>query len=72
MTKLLAQAFEEASRLSEDLQDQLAHELLEELDGETRWDQTLAQSQEKLERLAEKAAEEYRAGRTREMGFDDP
>ena len=29
MTKLLAQAFEEASRLSEDLQDQLAQELLE-------------------------------------------
>ena len=67
MTKLLAQAFEKASALSEDLQDQLAQELLEELEGEARWDQTL-QSQEKLGRLSEKAAEEYRAGRTREMG----
>jgi hypothetical protein len=71
MTKLLAQAFEKASALSEDLQDQLAQELLEELEGEARWDQTLAQSQEKLGRLSEKAAEEYRAGRTREMGFDE-
>ena len=71
MTELLTEAFEKASRLSDDLQDQLAQELLEELAGEDRWDQTLAASQEKLERLAEEAAEEYRAGKTKEMGFDE-
>ncbi|MGB6065253.1 MAG: hypothetical protein WBG50_10615 [Desulfomonilaceae bacterium] len=71
MTKLLTQAFEKASRLPDDLQDQLAQELLEEIEWEARWDNTLAGSQEKLERLAEKAMQEYRAGKTEEMGFDD-
>jgi hypothetical protein len=36
MTKLLAQAFDKAAELPEDLQDQLARELLEEIDGESR------------------------------------
>ena len=33
MTKLLSQAFEKASELPEDLQDQLALELLEEIES---------------------------------------
>lgn len=71
MTKLLTQAFAKASSLPDDLQDQIALELLDELDWEARWGQTLASSQDKLERLAERAAEEYRAGNTRESDFDD-
>ena len=71
MTKLLAEAFEMASTLSEDLQDQLAQTVLHEVEGEAHWDQTLADSQDKLDQLAEKAAREHRAGETREMGFDD-
>lgn len=71
MTELLAQAFEKASRLPQDLQDQLARELLEEIEWESSWDRTLANSQEKLERLADKAEHEYRAGKVRESGFDD-
>jgi hypothetical protein len=71
MTKLLAEAFHKASSLSDELQDQLAQQLLDELDGETRWDETLATSQETLDRLAEMAEREYRAGRTKEMGFDE-
>ncbi|MBM4050238.1 MAG: hypothetical protein FJ279_34515 [Planctomycetes bacterium] len=71
MTKLLSQAFERAARLSDDLQDQLAQELLEEIEWESRWDETLARSQDKLERLADSAVQEYRAGKTKEMGFDD-
>ncbi len=71
MTKLLAQAFAKASELPEDLQDQLARELLEELASEARWDQTLEQSGETLDRMAEEAIKEYRAGRTKEMGFDE-
>ena len=61
MTKLLTQAFEKASELPEDLQDQLAQELLEEIEWEARWDSTLEGSQDKLERLADKAMREYRA-----------
>jgi len=71
MTKLLTKAFEKASSLSEDLQDQLAQELLEEMAGEARWDQALADSQDKLDRLAETAEKEYRAGKTKGMGFDE-
>jgi len=71
MTKLLTEAFEKASALSEDVQDQLAQELLEEIAGEARWDQALADSQDKLDRLAETAEKEYRAGKTKGMGFDE-
>ena len=71
MTKLLTQAFEKASGLPDDLQDQLAIEVIEEIEWESRWDQTLAHSQDKLERMAEKAAKEYRSGKTKEMGFDE-
>lgn len=71
MTKLLTEAFEKASSLSEDLQNQIAQEILEEMAWEGRWDQTLADSQDKLDRLAEKAEKEYRAGKTKEMGFDE-
>ena len=66
MTKLLAKAFQKASRLPSDLQDELAQELLDEIQGESRWDETLAKSQDKLERLAEKAAKEYKAGKTKD------
>jgi hypothetical protein len=34
MTKLLTEAFEKASSLSEDLQNQIAQEILEEMPGE--------------------------------------
>ena len=71
MTKLLAEAFDRASKLSERLQDDIARELLEEIEWETRWDEMLAGSQDKLERLADKALQDYRAGKTKEMGFDE-
>lgn len=71
MTKLLAEAFEKASSLSEDLQDQLAQEFLDEIAWEERWDETQRDSQDKLDRLAEKAEQEYRAGKAKEMGFDE-
>ncbi|OHB65406.1 MAG: hypothetical protein A2Y76_10630 [Planctomycetes bacterium RBG_13_60_9] len=71
MTKLLAQAFEKASELPESLQNELARELLEELAGEARWDQTLEQSADAVDQMAEQALKEYRAGQTKEMGFDE-
>lgn len=71
MTKLLAQAFEKASELPDAVQDELARELLEELAGEARWDETLERSAEVVDRMAEQALKEYRGGRTKEMGFDE-
>ncbi|MEE8138545.1 MAG: hypothetical protein V3R89_08615 [Thermoanaerobaculia bacterium] len=71
MTKLLAKAFDLASKLPQELQDQLAAELLQELADEETWDEALAASASQLEQLAEKALEEYRSGRTTELGFDE-
>ena len=71
MTKLLTEAFEEASRLPEGLQDQLARDLLDELAWESRWEKTLAESRSKVDQLAEKALAEHKAGRTKEAGFDE-
>lgn len=70
MTKLLERAFEAASALPDDAQDQLAAQLLRDLADEAKWDAAFAASPEKLERLAAEALEEYRAGRTEELGFD--
>jgi hypothetical protein len=71
MTQPLAKAFQEASQLPENLQDELAERLLEDIEGEARWDETLASSPQALEKLADKAIQEFKAGRTKKMGFDD-
>lgn len=71
MTRLLTKAFEEASRLPDSLQDELAEKLLEDLEGEEEWDATLANSLDVLDKLADKALEDYEAGRTKKMGFDE-
>lgn len=71
MTKLLSEAFERASELPEHLQDEFARQLLEELAWEARWDQTLAESGDAIDKMAEEALKEFRAGKTREMGFDE-
>jgi hypothetical protein len=71
MTALLTEAFQKASQLPDGLQDQLAREGLEEIESEGRWDETLAGSRDKLDRLAEKARQQYLAGETKEMGFDE-
>jgi hypothetical protein len=43
--------------------------LLEKAD-EAKWDASFADSASQLERLASEALEQYRAGRTEELGFD--
>ncbi|MFC1761256.1 hypothetical protein ACFL6U_04160 [Planctomycetota bacterium] len=70
MTKLLAQAFEKASKLPAALQDALAQELFEELAWEARWDKALEEQSGELEGLADKAFKEFHSGRTQEKGFD--
>lgn len=71
MTTTLAKAFEKAATLPEHLQDQIAQELTEEIEWELKWNQTLLDSRELIDQLAEKALKEYREGRTKEMGFDE-
>jgi hypothetical protein len=72
MTKALKQAFEAASRLPDQDQDQdeLAAAVLEELEADERWEAAFARSQDALERLADEALDEYRARRTEPFGPD--
>ncbi len=64
MTKLLEEAFAEASKLPEQDQDALAAVILEELASERRWDQAFADSADLLAQLAEQALAEHQAGKT--------
>jgi hypothetical protein len=64
MTKLLEEAFAEASKLPDQEQDALAAVILEELASERRWDQAFADSADLLARLADQALAEHRAGKT--------
>ena len=73
MTKLLQQAFERASELPETEQDKFARFLLAELETEREWNELFArpESEDLLERLADEALSEHRAGRTRPLTVED-
>lgn len=64
---LLTSAFEEVQKLPEESRDTLAEQLLKDIEADIQWDETLAKSPDVLATLAEKAREEYRAGRTKEL-----
>jgi len=44
---------------------------LEEIEWESRWNSTLEESQDKLDKLAEKGLREYRAGKRKEIAVND-
>ncbi len=71
MTTLLSKAFKKASGLPDSLQDQLARQLLEELAWEQKWETSLKSSSDKIDKLAEQALHEYKAGDTSENGIDE-
>lgn len=70
MTKLLKQAFAEASKLPTAEQEVFASWLLAELTAENEFDEAIARSSHKLARLAEEALAEHRAGLTEELDPD--
>ncbi len=71
MTKLLAEAIDKVSKLPEDMQEEIALQLIEDVDSELKWDQAFANSQDQLAKLADKALEDFKAGRVKKMGFDE-
>ncbi len=71
MTELLEQAFRKAFVLPLELQDLLAREFLQEIEWENQWDKTIAKSQDALNKLTERAMQEYEFGQTEEMGIDE-
>ncbi len=70
MTKVLEQAFDAASKLSESEQNALGEWLLAEIESEREWDQAFARSQNLLARLAKEAQAEHRRGETDELDPD--
>ena len=73
MTRLLEEAFERASELPREEQDKFARFLLAELGAERRWAELFSrpESEEVLERLADEALSEHRAGRTRPLKVEE-
>jgi hypothetical protein len=72
MTKALQKAFEAASKLPDQEQEELAAAILEELAADERWEGAFAESQSALKRLADEAVREHRAGRTEALDPDAP
>jgi hypothetical protein len=70
MTKLLSQAFSEASKLPEADQDEIATRLLAELHDDAAWLASFAVSQPLLERMADEALSEDAEGMTLDLDPD--
>lgn len=67
MTDLLKEAFDAASRLSEDEQDAVAEWLLAELASEEGWEKRFAETQGALSSLVREALDEHERGETEEL-----
>jgi len=70
MTELLQRAIAQIEKLPSKEQDTWAAWLLSELESERRWSELFAESPDLLERLAEEALTEHRAGKTRLLDPD--
>lgn len=72
MTNLLTEAFKKSQSLPDYLQDELAAQLIEDIENELQWQQQLSQPQNSLlDKLALQALNESRQGKTQVMGFDE-
>lgn len=74
MTKLLEKAFQEAQRLSSDIQDEIAQQLLFDIENEIKWQETLSDPNINLDailEMAEMAIIEDKEGKTEDKGFGE-
>jgi len=71
MSQLFEQAIAEVHKLPDERQDAIAQLILDELVDEQQWDETFANSQDMLARLASKARADVQAGRTVRKGMDE-
>jgi len=67
MTRLLEDALRKVGELSEDEQNAIASQILETLEDEEAWGKMLRKNPAKLRKLAEKALDEHRRGKTRPL-----
>ena len=70
MTKALKNAFDAASRLPERDQEELASAILQELAADERWESALRANPGAIEKLADEAIAEDKAGRTKPLDLD--
>jgi hypothetical protein len=70
MTKLLEKAFEVATKLPPEQQDELAALVLDEISSEKRWDEAFAKSQDVLSALAKEALKAHAAGKSSPLNQD--
>jgi len=70
MTGMLKKAFDEASRLPEKEQDELAQFMLDEIKSERQWSEAFARSGNRLRELADEAAREHELGETTALDPD--
>ena len=73
MTQLLQKAFESAAKLPQEEQDKFARFLLAELESERQWTELFSRSESEdlLERLANKTLAAHRAGRTQPLDIEE-
>ena len=72
MTNLLTEAFRKAQDLPDYLQNELAEQLIEDVENEVKWQHLLSQPQPtQLDELATQALSDSVNGKTRGMGFDE-
>ena len=71
MSQLLDLAVEKARKLSDAEQDAIAALILEEMEDDRRWEESLARSPRKLAALVARAEEQVQAGKCRRLGFDE-
>lgn len=67
MTTLLEDALRKVAALPQEEQDAIASQILETLQDEAAWKDTLTRAPEKLRRLAEEARQEHKRGETRAL-----
>jgi methylase of polypeptide subunit release factors len=64
MTNLLDEAYAAAKELPEEEQEAIGAVLLAEMDADRRWEELLSQPSDVIERMADKALENHRLGKT--------
>ena len=71
MTNLLAEAFNKAQNLPEFIQDELAQQLIEDIENELKWQETLSKLNSLFEKLAQKALKDSQEGKTKMIDIDE-
>jgi hypothetical protein len=73
MTVLFKKALAKATDLPKPVQNELAKQLLEDIEAELKWDRTLAspKSQKLLAHMAKKALKNFRSGKTIAKDWDN-